>query len=81
MISKFSYVIVSKYGIVSHLFEDYHEMIMMIRRRKIDGSKIYRCEVDSWNEFESPSDISKIVYSNAYNDFDHYRDKNYEQTV
>ena len=73
------YTVISKYEPVPMAtFGDYHELIKYIRRQKFDSHKIYQSNLDSWNEFDEVTEISDSVYNNAYNDFDHFTDRNYE---
>ncbi len=58
-----------------HVFNDYHELIIYIRKNKIDSFIIWKIETNSWND--DAKDISKIVYIDAWNGFDDYRDRNY----
>ncbi len=74
-----NYIVMSMYEPVPlATFVDYHELIKYIRRSKYDRNKIYQAIADSWNEVDEVRDISESVYKNAYNEFNHYTDKNYE---
>ena len=58
-------------------FTDYHELIVYVRRRKIDTNTIYQSIANDWNDTNDIKDISGEVYTNAYNGFEHYKDQNY----
>ena len=75
------YTLMSQYEPVPRAtFVDYHTLIMYVRKHCCDTHKIYQSLADSWNEFNDVTEISESVYANAYNGFEHYKDKNYEQT-
>ncbi len=75
---KFSYIVQNpQYSlhIPMHAFDDYHELIIYIRKNKIDGFVIWCVKTNEW--YDSPVNISSRVYSDAWNEFEDYRDKNY----
>lgn len=56
--------------------DEYEDLIVYIRRQKFDTNKIYAYITGNWNC--DARDISESVYANAYNGFDHYKDRNYD---
>lgn len=74
------YTIIGAYthGAPLATFSDYHEMIKFIRRHSFSEAMIYETILNDWNEFNTVKCISRDVYRDAYNGFEHYTDKNYE---
>jgi hypothetical protein len=60
-------------------FTDYHEMIMYIRKNSLGQHPIYETIANSWNESDSSKRIDNRAYTDSYNGFVHFKDKNYEE--
>ncbi len=72
------YTIMNLYeAIPDATFSNYHDLIVYVRRHGRSGNQIFLYELDNWNDFDKIKDISDAVYRDAYNGFEHYKDKNF----
>ena len=77
--NKYVFIVLSNYGTPQEprfVTDDYHELIVFVRRNSLDVNPIYVSIMGEW--YADSKDISKSVYANAYNGFEHYKDRNYE---